>query len=119
VLKSGIGSDQVIVFCANALDHCQDPYKALREMVRVCKSGGWIYLNHIAHEGRRQGYSGLHQWNIDVTDNGDCILWNRMWSPDETFLLSDIYPGFRTELKPYRKMTIIRSFVQKNERFND
>jgi len=102
-----------IVFCANALDHCQDPYKALQEMVRICKSGGWICLKHIAHEGKRQAYSGLHQWNIDATDDGDCIFWNRTLHPDETFLFSDIYPGFRTEVKVYRKITIITSFVQK------
>jgi SAM-dependent methyltransferase len=102
-----------IVFCANALDHCQDPYKALKEMVRICKPKGWIYLNHIAHEGRRQSYHGLHQWNIDATGEGDCIFWNRAGIPDETFLLSDIYPGFTTVVKPMRKMMLITSFVQK------
>lgn len=102
-----------IVFCANALDHCQDPYKALNEIVRICKPGGWIYLHHFAHEGRRQGYHGLHQWNIDATEEGDCIFWNRAGISDETFLLSDIYPGFTTVVKPMRKMMIITSFVQK------
>lgn len=102
-----------IVFCSNALDHCQDPYKALQEMVRICKSKGWIYLKHTAHEGKRQGYSGLHQWNIDATDDGDCIFWNKTWHPGETFLLSDIYPGFKTEVEHYSKITMIRSFVQK------
>jgi SAM-dependent methyltransferase/glycosyltransferase involved in cell wall biosynthesis len=102
-----------IVFCANALDHCQNPYKALEEMVRVCKPGGWIYLIHHAHEGKRLAYSGLHQWNIDITQEGDCIFWNKTWLPTETFLLSDVYPGFTSQVEPMRKMTLITSFVQK------
>ena len=102
-----------IVYCANALDHCQDPYKALSEMLRIAKPGGWVYLRHIAHEGRRQAYHGLHQWNIDATQEGDCIFWNKTGLPDETFLLSDIYPGFTTVVKPMRKMMLITSFVQK------
>ena len=102
-----------IVYCANALDHSQDPYKALQEMVRIVKPGGWIYLKHMAHEGRRQGYHGLHQWNIDITEDGDCKFWNRSGAPNETFHLSDIYSEFKTEAYPMRKMTILTSYVQK------
>lgn len=97
-----------IVYCANALDHCNDPHKALEEMVRVCKPGGWIYLRHHAHEARRLGYHGLHQWNLDQ-DGEDCRIWNR----EKSFYLSTIYPGFTTSLKSIRKGSIITSYVQK------
>lgn len=105
-----------IVYCDNALDHSQDPYKAVCEMVRVCKPKGYIYLRHIAHEGQRRRYHGLHQWNIDSTEDGDCIFWNSDPGPNtDTFLLSEIYPGFTTTFKLIHKGAIITSFVQKNE----
>lgn len=102
-----------IVYCANALDHTQDPYKALQEMVRICKPGGWIYLRHIAHEGKRHGYRNLHQWNLDITEDGDCIIWNKADFQTATFLLSDIYPGFTTEAELKRNVLFVISFVQK------
>lgn len=103
-----------IVYCDNALDHSQDPYKAVCEMVRVCKHGGWIYLRHIAHEGQRHHYHGIHQWNIDATEDGNCIFWNNNPGPKtDTFLLSEIYPGFTTTFKLIHKGAIVTSFVQK------
>jgi ubiquinone/menaquinone biosynthesis C-methylase UbiE len=82
-----------IVNCRNAIDHCIDPAKAIKEMYRVCKPGGWVYLAHFSHEGKRQGYNGLHQWNLDGTEDGDCKIWNK----ETTMLLSDIIKGFITE----------------------
>ena len=83
-----------IVHCHNALDHSHNPRKALLEMDRVCKSGGWIYLWHLAHVGKQSGYHNLHLWNIDGADDGDCVIWNR----EERFLLSEVVPGFQTEV---------------------
>lgn len=106
------GDDEFdIVYCTNALDHCLDPYGALEEMVRVCKPGGWIYLWHHAHEGKRLGYHGLHKWNLDVTEDGDCEFWNR--HREKTFLLSEIYSGFTNKLKKGNRASYITSFVQK------
>ena len=103
-----------IVYCSNALDHCQDPYKALLEMVRICKPGGWIYIRHVAHEGQRHRYRGLHKWNFDMTEDGDCIIWNNNPGPKtDTFLLSEIYPGFITIFKPGVHASFVTSFVQK------
>jgi len=102
-----------IVVCTNALDHCLDPYRALKEMVRICKLGGWIFIEHFAHEGKRHGYKGFHKWNLDVTEDNDCIIWNKKDFLTDTFLLSDIYPGFSTNIRPSGRVMIIRSFVQK------
>lgn len=65
-----------LVFCRNALDHCEDVPQATAELVRVCRPGGTIYLRHTAHEGKRMAYHGLHQWNLDV-EGEDCIAWTR------------------------------------------
>ena len=83
-----------IVHCANALDHCVDPFLALREMYRVCKPRGWIYLRHTPNEGERHRYGMQHQWNIQQ-EGSDCFIWNYK----EKFHLSKCVGGFTTEKK--------------------
>jgi glycosyltransferase involved in cell wall biosynthesis len=78
-----------IVYCRNALDHCLDAYKALKEMYRVCKKGGYIYLWHFEKVAKMMGYTGMHQWNIELKD-GDCLFSNK----EKQFLLSEINKGF-------------------------
>ncbi len=82
-----------IVHCVNALDHCENPRAAIREMIRVCKPGGWVYLRHVPNEGERQRYAGFHQWNIERQDS-DAKFWNK----DDWFFLTDI-GEFTTEVK--------------------
>ena len=84
-----------IVHSVNALDHCVDPYKAIKEMYRVCKPGGWIYLRHYFNTAIHQKYRGLHKWNIIMTINYDCVFWGELGA----FLLSDCVPGFKNESK--------------------
>lgn len=64
-----------IVYCANAMDHCEDPFSAILEMIRVCKYGGWVYFRHGQRVGKKSRYGGLHQWNFQVVD-GEVIIWN-------------------------------------------
>jgi ubiquinone/menaquinone biosynthesis C-methylase UbiE len=52
-----------IVHCVNALDHTPDVYKAIDEMKRVCKTGGYIYLRHAP--GQKKRYGGIHYWNFE------------------------------------------------------
>lgn len=33
-----------IVYCSNALDHTRNALAAVKEMIRVCKIGGWVYI---------------------------------------------------------------------------
>ena len=99
-----------IVHCCNALDHCIDPFKALKEMFRVCKKGGWIYLRHIPNEGLNNRYSLQHQWNITKVNN-DCLIWNYQ----DKFLLSECVKGFnnieKSEL-PNEPITIVSTLYK-------
>ena len=65
-----------IVYCRNALDHSKDAYKAIQEMYRICKPGGYIYLWHFENVGKMMGYRNMHQWNITL-DGTDCLFWNK------------------------------------------
>lgn len=50
-----------IVCCINALDHTTDAYKAVEEMIRICKPGGYVFIDcHLdqADTGHK------HKWNV-------------------------------------------------------
>jgi len=49
-----------IVHCVNALDHTKHASEALKEMIRICKVGGWIYI-HCYLDQLTTGH--LHFWN--------------------------------------------------------
>lgn len=84
-----------VVFCANALDHSHDPRAAIREMKRVCRSGGWVYLRHMAQVAAGASYGGLHQWNIDRYEgHRDIVMWRDRPVPANGFAFSDELPGF-------------------------
>jgi ubiquinone/menaquinone biosynthesis C-methylase UbiE len=96
-----------IVHCKNALDHCFDPAQAIKEMVRVCKDNGFIYLHHTAHEGKRLRYHGFHQWNIDYyAKENECFFWNQK---GEKFQLSSIASFLKTRVKTYQSFSNIIS----------
>lgn len=54
-----------IVHCANALDHTRNALVAVKEMIRVCKYGGWIYIDCWLDQ---LSTGGKHYWN--VKENG-------------------------------------------------
>lgn len=63
-----------IVHCSNALDHTQNPHKAILEMERVCRPGGMILIQGVENEATKQGWKGLHQWNISLKTFEDAPL---------------------------------------------
>lgn len=77
-----------IVHCANALDHTLYPKKALNEILRICKLGGWVYLYHLPDQ--RKKYRGMHEWDINEV-GGETIFSN----PNEKFSLSE-FGDFKT-----------------------
>ena len=101
-----------IVHCVNALDHTVNPLKAVGEMYRICKPGGYISLRHFVNVGESERYSGLHMWNINLDAQSNCVIWN----PDKKFLLSDYFEGFKSAKKremDYETEDLIVSILQK------
>lgn len=60
-----------IVHCSNALDHTQNPRKAIIEMERVCRPGGMILIQGFENEAVHENWQGLHQWNIRIEEMGE------------------------------------------------
>ncbi len=101
-----------IVHCVNALDHTANPIKALKEMYRVCKPGGFIYLRHFVKVGENERYAGMHMWNIDLNDKGGCIIWNQ----NKKFLLSDYFRKVTSVKKremDYETVNLVVSTIRK------
>ena len=98
-----------IVYCCNALDHCADPLNAVKEMYRVLKPRGWIYLKHVVNVGEHEKYAGLHMWNVDIGNNNECIIWNR----NERFSLENFVPGFNNVIDKSSGIDQIISILQK------
>jgi ubiquinone/menaquinone biosynthesis C-methylase UbiE len=67
-----------IVTCINALDHTNDAEKAAREMIRVCKPEGWVYIDcHL--DQLNTGHK--HKWNAKPD--------GRFTNKDDSFNLKD------------------------------
>lgn len=58
-----------IVHCVNALDHTKDALAALEEMLRVCKSNGWVYIDCCLDQLTAQGKK--HYW--DAKEDGTLV----------------------------------------------
>lgn len=84
-----------VVYCANALDHSTDPWRAIKEMARVCKPKGMIYLRHMTRVGRAAHYRGLHMWNIERMPDHDV----RVWRDGNEFLMSECLPNMVSRLR--------------------
>lgn len=64
-----------LVTSTNALDHSENPVKAIGEMFKVCRPGGGIAIEITEDEGVHADYSGFHQANFRIED-GALIVWN-------------------------------------------
>jgi len=91
-----------IVHCVNALDHVENPKKALEEMKRVIKPGGWIYLRHYRNVGEREKYKGEHQWNIALEVTSPDI---KIWNKKQKFYLSEIFEKKNIKFRYGREWT--------------
>ncbi|OHA15778.1 MAG: hypothetical protein A3A10_00045 [Candidatus Tagabacteria bacterium RIFCSPLOWO2_01_FULL_42_9] len=95
-----------IVHCVNALDHTLNPKQALKEILRVCKPGGWIYLRHSPDQMKK--YRGMHAWDINMVD-GETVFSNEK----EKFLLSE-FGDFKTRAgHEFKRKDLIVSILHK------
>ena len=85
-----------VAFIDNALDHTADPLLVLDNMLGVIKPAGRVGLCHGRNEGERNGYFGIHLWNIDCRD-GRLIIWNREVQHD---VAARLHERFRVESWP-------------------
>lgn len=67
------------IYSRNALDHAYDPFKAISNMVNLLQAStkSCILLEMQHNEGKFQNYTGLHQWNFDLTEDGDVKISNK------------------------------------------
>jgi SAM-dependent methyltransferase len=79
-----------IVWCRNALDHSFDPIRGIEEMLIVVRRAGKIVLDHYVNEAEFGNYDGLHQWNFDVSDAGDFVI----WTPEAKHNVTELMRGF-------------------------
>ena len=98
-----------IVHCANALDHCASPLEAIKEMYRVVKHGGYIYLCHFTDVGEHERYSGLHMWNLNMDENNNFIIWNK----EKRIQINNFVPGFINSVNNNLGIGQIISILQK------
>lgn len=61
-----------IVHCRNAIDHTKNFHRAIEEMKRICRPGGWIYLAHAPSQKTRFG--GHHYWDYEKVPMPDFFL---------------------------------------------
>ncbi|MGC1479949.1 MAG: methyltransferase domain-containing protein [Chthoniobacterales bacterium] len=64
-----------ICYASNALDHALSPTEVIRQMGKLTKVGGSVYLWHFLNCGVQEQYHGLHQWNFNLC-NGDMSIDN-------------------------------------------
>jgi SAM-dependent methyltransferase len=59
-----------IVHMSNALDHTENPIRAIQSLLRVTKPGGYVVIEGFENEGSFEKWEGLHQWNIRIDPSG-------------------------------------------------
>lgn len=63
-----------LVFARNCIDHAYSPERAIKEMLTVTKKGCYVLMEHHPNEAKKQGYTGLHQWNFAMSDSGAFLI---------------------------------------------
>lgn len=68
-----------LVYSRNALDHTQSPGETVRQMARVLKPGGVLFLQTYVREGTANNFHGLHQHDLYLEAEGRLLCRTRLW----------------------------------------
>jgi SAM-dependent methyltransferase len=79
-----------LAYASNSLDHAKNPVEVIRQMGKVIKDGGHLYLWHFVNCGIGERYQGLHQWNFSGSASDLFIDDGRT----KTSLRSALGPGY-------------------------
>ena len=63
-----------IVHISNALDHTQEPRKALDYLLQAVKPGGYLIVQGFFNEATHENWQGFHQWDISLDDDGCMVI---------------------------------------------
>jgi SAM-dependent methyltransferase len=97
-----------LVYARNCLDHGYDPLLAIRQMLRVARPGGLVFLEHATDEGEHMRYAGPHQWNFRA-EAGRFVIWRPGLRVDAHALLEEhatIETAVTTEAPPFLRVML-------------
>ena len=71
-----------LVHCTNALDHAQDPIKAVEQMIAIVRPGHIVQIVTWVNESSFMGGDGMHQWDLFADSRGRFMISDRRSSRD-------------------------------------
>lgn len=80
-----------MVHMSNSLDHSFSPIYGIYQMLYICKVGGMVILRHAENEAEREGYKGLHQWNLSLHNEENSFI---VWRNNERYDVRDIFKEY-------------------------
>ena len=86
-----------VCYSSNALDHSIDPRTILFAMAQLLRPNGLLLLRMFKNEGASVGYEGLHNWNFDIDEQSNLVLWNPAEKYNINEELSEFMEGRATE----------------------
>lgn len=92
------------VVADNSLDHAINPLRCIIECLRVVKIGGIVSLRHAAVEGRLGYGTGLHQWDMFISESNEFVIGDTLNKINVTNLLKsyvefDVYEEYDDTFK--------------------
>jgi SAM-dependent methyltransferase len=92
-LSSVFGANQFeLIWINNALDHTRSPGQVLREMVKVVRPGGYLYIQGFTREGTAEGWNGLHQHDLYLLP-GPTLACESRYQPNWPTMVEHITEG--------------------------
>lgn len=92
------------VFCTNALDHVPEPDRAARELARIVKPGGRLYLH--LHLRRADQLNKAHRY---VVSEGDVRRWFAEWFDFEDAGVEPDWPNEEPDLTMFHARLVRRA----------